>query len=89
MLIRDKFSFYFIFSCFISIIHGLSHKYYPFLDEKVGVNKEIDVWQDQIVHLNQAILLYSIYYIYTYYIWLDLGLKEDQNKQSRPKNQLF
>lgn len=62
VLIRDKFSFYFIFSCFISIIHGLSHKYYPFLDEKVGVNKEIDVWQDQIVHLNQAILLYSIYY---------------------------
>ena len=61
VLIRDKSSSLFIISCFTSIIHGLAHKFYPFIDENIGVNKGIAVWHDQIVHLNQAILIYLLY----------------------------
>lgn len=65
VLVRDKFTFSFIFSCFLAFCHGLAHKFYPFLDENLGVNTSIDVWQDQILHLGQAVLFSSLYYDYS------------------------
>lgn len=64
VLIRDKFTFSFVFSCILALLHGLAHKFYPFLDEVVGVNTSIEVWQDQLIHLGQAILFSSLYYDY-------------------------
>ena len=65
VLVRDKFTFSFTFSCLLALLHGLAHKFYPFLDENIGVNTSIDVWQDQILHLGQAILFSSLYYKYS------------------------
>jgi len=64
-LIRDNFTVSFTYSCFLAFSHGLVHHFYPFLDENIGVNTSIDVWQDQILHLGQAVLFSSLYYDYS------------------------
>jgi hypothetical protein len=56
VLIRDNYSKQYLFSNVLAIAHGAAHVIYPFLNEHIGVNKEIDVWQDQIIHLSQSIL---------------------------------
>jgi hypothetical protein len=53
---RDKMDLTFTVSCLLSITHGIAHNVYPFLDEHHGVVRSVDVWQDQIVHLGQAVL---------------------------------
>ena len=60
--IRDKYSFSFIFSCILAVLHGLAHVFYPFINEVIGVNSTIDVWQDQVFHLLQSVLFSSIYF---------------------------
>ena len=60
VLIRDKYAFSYTFSNLLAIIHGITHIVYPFINENVGINKNIDVWQDQIIHVCQAILVCSI-----------------------------
>ena len=55
VLVRDKCSFSFIFSACLAILHGHAHVAYPFLNEIIGVNTSVDVWQDQTLHLCQAI----------------------------------
>ena len=59
---RDQMDSRFTLSCLLSITHGIAHNLYPFLDEQVGVVRSVDVWQDQIVHLGQAILFGTILY---------------------------
>jgi hypothetical protein len=46
----------------LAIGHGLAHVIYPFLNKEIGVNRLVDVWQDQIFHLGQAILFSSIFF---------------------------
>ena len=65
VLVRDQFTFSYIVSCILAILHGFAHKYYPFLDSNIGVNKNIDVWQDQIMHLGQIIIFTYIFYRYS------------------------
>merc|ERR1719277_2190491 len=48
-------------SC-IALGHGLMHKIWPFLDSVTGVNHEVDVWQDQILHAFQGVLYGYIFY---------------------------
>jgi len=62
VLIRDGYSHVIIISALISILHGCMHLNYPFLDEHLGVVREVDVWQDQCVHASQAVL-------FTYVWW--------------------
>ena len=62
VLIRDKYAFSYTFSNLLAIIHGIAHIAYPFLNENIGINKNIDVWQDQLIHLCQAILVCSIFF---------------------------
>ena len=62
VLIRDKYPFSYILSNLLAIGHGLAHVTYPFLNELIGVNKSIDVWQDQIIHLGQSILVGAIFF---------------------------
>ena len=62
VLIRDKFTFYYIISCVLAFLHGFAHKFYPFLNSEVGVDKNVDVWQDQTIHLGQIIVFASLYY---------------------------
>lgn len=62
VMIRDKYAFKYVLSIFLAIVHGLAHVINPFLDEHVGVNKSVDVWQDQIVHLGQAVLFSSLFF---------------------------
>lgn len=60
--IYKKYSYIYIFSCLLAIIHGLAHIKYPFLNEEIGVDKTIDIWQDQIIHLSQSILATIIFF---------------------------
>jgi hypothetical protein len=62
VLIRDKFTFSYVISCILALLHGLAHKFYPFLNSEIGVDKSIDVWQDQTIHLGQIIIFASLYY---------------------------
>lgn len=62
VLIRDNYSKPYLFSNILAICHGIAHLVFPFLNEHIGVNKEIDVWQDQIVHLLQATLFASLFF---------------------------
>jgi hypothetical protein len=62
VLIRDNYSKPYLFSNLLAISHGIAHLVYPFLNEHIGVNKEIDVWQDQIVHLLQSVLFASLFF---------------------------
>jgi len=59
--VRDKYSFTFVLSSTLAAAHGLAHVVYPFLDEDIGVNRSIDVWQDQFLHLGQSVLFSSIF----------------------------
>ena len=63
--VRDKYSFPFVLSSTLAtshgVAHGLAHVVYPFLDEDIGVNRSIDVWQDQFLHLGQSVLFSSIF----------------------------
>jgi hypothetical protein len=67
VLIRDKFSFSFVFSAVLAVAHGRAHVIYPFLNEIIGVNKEVDVWQDQILHLGQAVLFSVLYFEFSHW----------------------
>ena len=57
---RDQYSFTFAFSTWLAIAHGLAHVIFPFLDEHLGVVKSVSVWEDQTLHLGQAILFATI-----------------------------
>ena len=59
--IRDKYSFTFVLSSTLAAAHGIAHVVFPFLDEEIGVNHNIDVWQDQFLHLGQSVLFSSIF----------------------------
>lgn len=59
--VRDKYSFTFVLSSTLAAAHGIAHVVYPFLDEEIGVNHSIDVWQDQLLHLGQSVLFSSIF----------------------------
>jgi hypothetical protein len=59
--VRDKYSFTFVLSSTLALAHGVAHVVYPFLDEDIGVNHNIDVWQDQFLHLDQSVLFSSIF----------------------------
>ena len=59
--VRDKYSFTFVLSSTLAAAHGVAHVVYPFLDEDIGVNRSIDVWQDQFLHLGQSVLFSSIF----------------------------
>lgn len=58
--LRDQAPLLYILSQWLAIAHGLAHQIFPFLDEHVGVNRSVDVWQDQILHLGQALLFVAI-----------------------------
>lgn len=60
--IHQRFSCLYIFSCLLSITHGIAHILYPFLNEQIGVNIIVDVWQDQIIHMGQSILATAIFF---------------------------
>jgi hypothetical protein len=62
VLIRDKYPASYTFSNLLAIGHGLAHLTYPFLNEHIGVNKSVDVWQDQIIHLGQSILVGALFF---------------------------
>lgn len=62
VLIRDKYPASYTFSNLLAIGHGLAHVTYPFLNEHIGVNKSVDVWQDQIIHLGQSILVGALFF---------------------------
>lgn len=62
VLIRDKFTFSYVISCILAFLHGFAHKFYPFLNSDIGVDKNIDVWQDQSIHFGQIIVFSSLYY---------------------------
>ncbi len=62
VLIRDKYPITYTISNILAIGHGIAHVTYPFLNEHIGVNKSIDVWQDQIIHLGQSILVGAIFF---------------------------
>merc|ERR1712232_1482100 len=62
LMIRDKASQVMIVSSCIALLHGLAHKFYPFLDSTTGVNHEVDVWQDQILHAFQGVLFGFIFW---------------------------
>lgn len=62
VLIRDKYAFLYTMSACLAIAHGIAHVVYPFLDESQGVNREIDVWQDQVLHFFQAALFSVIFF---------------------------
>lgn len=49
-------------SMFVAIIHGFAHVRYPFLDEVQGVVKSVDVWQDQAIHLLQAVIFQHMWW---------------------------
>merc|ERR1712190_638618 len=51
-----------IVSSCIALGHGLAHLFYPFLDSVKGVNHEVDVWQDQILHAFQGVLFSYIFW---------------------------
>ena len=59
--VRDKYSFTFVLSSTLAVAHGVAHVAYPFLDEDIGVNRNIDAWQDQFLHLGQSVLFTSIF----------------------------
>jgi len=59
--VRDKYPFTFVLSSSLAAAHGVTHILYPFLDETTGVNHNIDVWQDQFLHLGQSVLFTSIF----------------------------
>jgi len=61
-MIRDNMSKVFIASSCIALGHGLMHLFFPFLDSVTGVNHEVDVWQDQILHAFQGVLYGFIFY---------------------------
>jgi len=61
-MIRDKVSKVMIVSSCIALGHGLAHLFYPFLDSVTGVNHEVDVWQDQILHAFQGVLFSYIFW---------------------------
>jgi len=61
-MIRDKVSKVMIFSSCIALGHGLAHLFFPFLDSVKGVNHEVDVWQDQILHAFQGVLFSYIFW---------------------------
>jgi hypothetical protein len=61
VLIRDRYPVIYIVSNILAIGHGVAHVTYPFLNEHIGVNKSIDVWQDQIIHLGQSILVGALF----------------------------
>merc|ERR1719486_338751 len=42
--------------------HGVAHVVYPFLDEYKGVVYEVDVWQDQVLHSMQGVLVFWLWY---------------------------
>lgn len=44
----------------LAVVHGAAHVVWPFLDENVGVNRNVSVWQDQTVHLGQAVLVWHM-----------------------------
>jgi len=60
--IYQKYSYIYTFSCFLAITHGLAHVIYPFLNEEIGVDKTIDIWQDQLIHLSQSIIATIIFF---------------------------
>lgn len=62
VLIRDRYPLSYTVSNLLAIGHGVAHVTYPFLNEHIGVNKSIDVWQDQIIHMGQSILVGSIFF---------------------------
>ena len=62
VLIRDQYPISYTFSNLLAIGHGIAHLTYPFLNEYIGVNKSIDVWQDQIIHMGQSILVGAIFF---------------------------
>merc|ERR1712217_707210 len=62
LMIRDKFSKVMIVSSCVALGHGLAHKVFPFLDSEVGVNHEVDVWQDQILHAFQGVIFSFIFW---------------------------
>lgn len=62
VLVRDKYAFLYTVSSLLAIAHGVAHVLYPFLDESSGVNHEVEVWQDQVVHLFQAVLFSVIFF---------------------------
>jgi len=57
ILIRDGYSHIAVISSVLAIGHGCMHLNFPFLDEHLGVVREVDVWQDQCVHASQAVLV--------------------------------
>ena len=62
VLVRDKYPTSYVVSNILAIGHGLAHVTYPFLNEHIGVDKSIDVWQDQIIHLGQSVLVGAIFF---------------------------
>jgi hypothetical protein len=62
VLIRDKYPMSYVVSNLLAIGHGLAHVTYPFLNEHIGVDKSVDVWQDQIIHLGQSLLVGGIFF---------------------------
>lgn len=62
VLVRDKFTFSYIISCVLAFLHGFAHKFYPFLNSNIGVDKSVEVWQDQSIHFGQIIVFASLYY---------------------------
>jgi len=65
-MLRDGVSNVMVVSSVVAIGHGFAHKFYPFLDSEVGVNHEVDVWQDQILHAFQGV-------IFSYIFWQSSG----------------
>lgn len=51
-----------IVSSLVAISHGFAHVVYPFLNEHTGVVYEVDVWQDQVLHSMQGVLVFWLWY---------------------------
>jgi hypothetical protein len=62
VLVRDKYPTSYLVSNILAIGHGIAHVTYPFLNEHIGVDKSVDVWQDQIIHLGQSVLVGAIFF---------------------------
>ena len=41
--IYDKYAISYILSVLLAIVHGLAHVFYPFLNDTIGVNRQVSV----------------------------------------------
>ena len=60
--IINNYSRIYVCACLLAIAHGYCHCIYKFLNESIGVNTMVPVWQDQILHLFQAILFSVLFF---------------------------